>query len=206
MSATPAVPRYESMIDFFSRSRPAYWLTTLRTRGALAGHVDEPLPALVQEQIATFVSRLNHCSYCTRSHGCDVEVLGGELAAIEAAAADLDSAPLDEKLRALLRLVRTLVLQPQEFGAQHWQQALDAGCSARELEAAIYVTAQFQFMNTIATGNLIPATPLQVARDLAEKRQGPEGYGVVVHEVERRSGLHTQIEVRVEAHDPDRGK
>jgi len=68
------------------------------------------------------------------------------------------------------------------------------------------VTAQFQFMNTIATGNLIPATPLQVARDLAAKRQGPEGYGVVVREIERRTGVHTRLELRVEAHDPDRAQ
>lgn len=192
-------PRFESMIDFFARSRPVYWLTSLLTRRAIAAHVEEPLAPLTQEQIATFVSRLNHCSYCARSHACDVEVLGGDLAAIDAAVTDLDAAPLDDRLRALFRFVRALVREPDTFGPADWERALVAGWSAAELEAAVYVTAQFQFMNTIATGNLIPATPLEVARDLAARRQGPEGYGVVVREVEQRSGVRVRVNVEVTA-------
>jgi uncharacterized peroxidase-related enzyme len=183
------------MAHFFTKSRTEFWLAQMLTQRMVEQIGNDPLPPLLRQQIATFVSHLNHCVYCSASHSADVEILGGDPDAIGKAAADLDAAPLDEKMRALLRFVRGLVNDSSEFGEDDWHQAIDAGWSNDELESAIYVAAWFQFMNTIATGNLIPATDKKTALALARSRQKPEMYGELVSKLEKLIGKSISLNI-----------
>jgi uncharacterized peroxidase-related enzyme len=159
---------------------------------------NDSLPPLLRQQIATFVSRLNQCVYCSASHSADIDVLGGDPLAIEQAVSDLDAAPVDDKLRELFRFVRMLITNPDDFGQGDWNRAMKAGWRNDELESAIYVTAWFQFMNTIATGNLIPATDRETALELARSRQKPEMYRELVDSLERMIGK--KISINIESH------
>lgn len=195
MTANNLPPNVTSMADFFSKSRTEFWLAQMQTQRMMENLGVDPLPPLLRQQIATYVSRLNQCVYCSASHSADIDVLGGDALAIEQAVSDLDAAPVDEKIREIFRFVRTLVSKPVNFGEQDWQQAMDAGWSKDELESAIYVAAWFQFMNTIATGNLVPATDRETALALARSRQTPEMYKELVNSLEELIGKKLSLTI-----------
>lgn len=175
----------KSMAEFFTKSRTEFWLAQMLTQRMVEEIADDPLPPLLRQEIATFVSHLNHCIYCSASHSADVEILGGDVDAVSRAAADLGTAPVDGKKRALFAFIKTLVAGSGGFGADDWNLAMDAGWRHEELESAIYVAAWYQFMNTIATGNLIPATDRETALALARSRQKPEMYDELVNKLEK---------------------
>lgn len=185
MPDTNRPPNVTSMAHFFSKSRTEFWLAQMLTQRMVEQTGKDPLPPLLRQEIATFVSRLNHCTYCTASHSADVEILGGDVDAISAAAGNLRDAPIDAKKRALFAFVRKIVDSPDEFGEADWHEAMDAGWRNDELESAIYVAAWYQFMNTIATGNLIPATDRETALALARSRQKPEMYDELIGKLEK---------------------
>lgn len=195
MTGNNRPPNVASMADFFSKSRTEFWLAQIQTQRMMEQLGNDPLSPLLRQQIATFVSRLNQCVYCSVSHSADVEILGGDVDAIAEAAVDLDAAPLDEKTRALFRFVRTIINSPDDFGERDWQQAMDTGWRNDELESAIYVVAWFQLMNTIATGNLIPATDAETALALARSRQKPEMYKGLVDSLEELIGKTVSLTI-----------
>jgi len=188
-------PNVASMAEFFTKSRTEFWLAQIQTQQMVEQLGTDPLPPLLRQEIATFVSRLNQCVYCSVSHSADVEILGGDVDAIAEAAVDLDAAPLDEKTRALFRFVRSMIESPEEFGEHDWRKAMDSEWRNDELESAIYVAAWFQFMNTIATGNLIPATDAETALALARSRQKPEMYKGLVDSLEEQIGKTVSLNV-----------
>ena len=188
-------PNVNSMADFFTKSRTEFWLAQMQTQRMHEQLGNEPLPPLLRQQIATFVSRLNQCVYCSVSHSADVEILGGDVDAIKQAAADLEAAPLDEKMLGLFGFLRKIIKSPDKFGEHDWRQAMDSGWRSDELESAIYVAAWFQFMNTIATGNLIPATDKDTALELARSRQKPEMYKELVDKLEKLIGKTVSLTI-----------
>lgn len=200
MTSSNTLPDASSMADFFSKSRPEFWLANIQNQKMMQRLGADPLPQLLRQQIATYVSRLNECVYCTSSHACDVEILGGDVDAIEQAVCNLNTAQLDDKTRELFRFVRTLVSSSGLFGKADWSQALDAGWRSDELESAVYVAAWFQFMNTIATGNLIPATDKETALELARSRQRPERYEALVKSLEEQIGKTVRLTIE-DRHD-----
>lgn len=195
MTGSNLPPNVSSMADFFSKSRTEFWLAQMQSQRMVEQLGNDSLPPLLRQQIATFVSRLNQCVYCSASHSADVDILGGDPLAIEQAVSDLDAAPLDDKNREIFRFVRTLVSNPDNFEEKDWQRAMDAGWRKDELESAIYVAAWFQFMNTIATGNLIPATDRETALDLARSRQKPEMYKELVNSLEKLIGKKLSLTI-----------
>lgn len=195
MTDSNTLPDVSSMPDFFSQSRPEFWLANIQNQKMVEQLGLDPLPPLLCQQIATYVSHLNECVYCSSSHACDIEILGGDVDAIDQAVRNLDTAQLDDKTRELFRFVRTLVSSSGLFGKADWRQALDAGWRNDELESAIYVAAWFQFMNTIATGNLIPATDRETAREVARSRQQPERYAALVNSLEEQIGKTVRLTI-----------
>jgi uncharacterized peroxidase-related enzyme len=193
VTASNAAPNVSSMAEFFTRSRTEFWLVQMQSQRMVEQLGNDSLPPLLRQQIATFVSRLNQCVYCSASHSADIDVLGGDPLEIEQAVSDLDAAPIDDKHRELFRFVRTLVKDPDNFGEGDWNRAMDAGWRNDELESAIYTAAWFQFMNTIATGNLIPATDRETALELARSRQKPEMYKELVDSLEQLIGKKVSV-------------
>jgi hypothetical protein len=68
--------------------------------------------------------------------------------------ADLETAPIDERLRETLRFLETMTLCPEELDAG---PALSAGVSREALRDAAYVCAAFNLISRFA--DAIGATP-----------------------------------------------
>lgn len=110
-----------------------------------------------RELIAAYVSGLNACGYCHGVHSVTAEACGIAAGAAPAALADLDTAPVDDRMRPVLRYVGKLTRTPSEIGRADAEEVLAAGWDERALHYAVMVCALFNFMNRMVDGHGISA-------------------------------------------------
>jgi len=63
---------------------------------------------------------------------------------------DYRTAPIDEKLRAMLGLLETFTLSPDQLSANHVRQVLDAGVTRDQVRDAFYVAFLFNTYDRLA--------------------------------------------------------
>jgi len=111
-----------------------------------------PFSAGERELIAAYVSGVNACGYCHGVHTKTAEAFGIEPGVLEAALADLDSAPVDERLRPVLRYVGKLTATPSRMTQADADAVFAAGWDEQALYDAVMVCALFNFMNRMVDG------------------------------------------------------
>ncbi len=155
MPHLPSLPGDATLMDVFRRfpdtSRPllAYHETVMNG--------PSPFTPAERELIAAYVSGLNACAYCHGVHTRVAEEHGVPEGVLAAALADLDTAPVAERLRPVLRFVAALTRTPAATGAEHVDAVFAAGWDERALHDAIMVCALFNLMNRMVEGHGITA-------------------------------------------------
>ncbi len=99
-----------------------------------------------RELMAAVVAQANECEWCTKAHTAVAEGAYRDRAKVSAALADLDTAAINEPLRATLRMLRKLTKE-HTVDADDMRVLLDAGASRAQIEDALAVSFAF---NTIA--------------------------------------------------------
>lgn len=112
-----------------------------------------PFTAGERELIAAYVSGRNACGYCHGVHTVTAEACGIAAGAAPAAVADLDTAPVDERMRPVLRFAGKLTAAPSSVTKADADEVLAAGWDERALHHAIMVCALFNFMNRMVEGH-----------------------------------------------------
>jgi len=127
--------------------RPDFWraqgITHEAMRGPSAWSVGD------RELMAALVARTNGCQWCTAAHS---EVAAGayrDRARVDAVLAELDTAPIEEPLRATLKLLRTLARE-RTVGADDVRAVLAAGVSRAQIEDALAVAFAFNMTTRLA--------------------------------------------------------
>ncbi len=150
MSLFPSLPDTPHLGDVFKKFpemvAPILEYHELLLRG------ESPLSIGERELIAGFVSGLNACAFCFGSHKIIASRFGIDEALIDALVADIDTAPVDEKLKPVLHYVKKLTTLPAKMVEQDAKAVFDAGWSERALYDAVQVCAIFNFMNRIIEG------------------------------------------------------
>jgi uncharacterized peroxidase-related enzyme len=118
-----------------------------------------PFSAAERELIAAYVSGVNACGYCHGVHTATAEAFGVEPGLLAAALADLDTAPVDEALRPVLRYVGKLTSTPALMTEADAAAVFAAGWDERALHDAVLVCALFNFMNRMVDGLGVRADP-----------------------------------------------
>jgi uncharacterized peroxidase-related enzyme len=113
---------------------------------------DSPLTVAERELIAAYVSGLNDCGYCHGIHTATAEAFGVPEGLLSAALTDLDAAPVDEKLKPVLRYVGILTRSPSRLAESDAAAVFAAGWDERALHDAVMVCALFNFMNRMVEG------------------------------------------------------
>jgi uncharacterized peroxidase-related enzyme len=113
-----------------------------------------PSPFTVGERelIAAYVSGVNACTYCHGVHAATAEAFGVPPGLLAAALADLDTAPVDERLRPVLRYVGKLTSTPSQMTQEDADAVYAAGWDEQALHDAVLVCALFNFMNRMVDG------------------------------------------------------
>ncbi len=150
MTLFPSLPKTAHLADVFKafpdQVRPLLAYHDALLRG------DSPLSVAERELIAAFVSGLNACSFCFGAHKVYAEAFGVEEGVLDALVADIDAAPVDDRLKPLLRYVAKLKDLPPKLTADDAKAVYDAGWSEQALYDAIQVAGLFHLMNRIIEG------------------------------------------------------
>jgi AhpD family alkylhydroperoxidase len=109
-----------------------------------------------RELMAAYVSKVNESAFCIGAHTATAGQAYQDGPKVAAALADLESAPVEEPLRATLRMLGKLTADGK-LTAEDMREVLAAGVSPQQVEDALAVCAAF---NT--TGRLADAFGFQV--------------------------------------------
>jgi uncharacterized peroxidase-related enzyme len=102
-----------------------------------------------RELMAAFVSKVNQCAFCVGAHTATAGQAYQDGAKVQAALADLESASIDESLRATLRMLGKLTREGN-VSAGDMRQVMSAGVSRQQIEDALAVCAAFNTTDRLA--------------------------------------------------------
>ena len=140
------------------------------TQGIMRGPA--PITPALRELIATYTSYLNHCDFCMKSHAAiSAELLGSE-DLVAAVLRDVDSSPLPENEKALLRFVRKVTIDLPNYSEVDAERVRAAGWSDEGIFYVITVCALFSFYNRWITASGVHAV----------SDEGHRSYGKVLAE------------------------
>lgn len=110
-----------------------------------------------REMIAAFTSELNASEYCFIGHSRAAVKLGTDPGVFEPLLDDIETAPVRDQMKPLLRFVKKLTLTPATITQADADAVFDAGWDEQSLHEAICVCARFSMMNRLTLGHgLIP--------------------------------------------------
>lgn len=127
--------------DFYGRAGNR--LTHEAMRGPSAWSVGD------RELMAAVVSQTNRSEFCIGAHTATAAGAYGDREKVAAVLADLDTAPIEEPLRATLRLLRK-VTQEGTVAADDVRAVLSAGATREQIEDALAVCFSFNVTNRLA--------------------------------------------------------
>src|SRR6056297_3996074 len=150
MPFLPSLPDPAHLSDLYARFPDNVQPLMIYTDGLL--RAEGGMSVGERELIATYVSALNACTFCTGAHRAYAEVFGIDAGLIDALIEDVESAPVDDRLRPVLAYVARLNTLPSKLVKRDAQAVFDAGWSEAALYEAVQVCALFNMMNRIIEG------------------------------------------------------
>ena len=102
-----------------------------------------------RELMAAVVSAANESPFCIAAHSATSGLWYGDRAKVAAALADLDTAPIEEPLRATLRMLGKLTRE-HTIDADDIREVLSAGVSRAQIEDALAVCLAFDITARLA--------------------------------------------------------
>ncbi len=110
-----------------------------------------------RELMAAYVSKMNACAFCVGAHTATAAMAYQDEAKVQAVLADLETAPIEEPLRATLRLLGKLTCE-QTVNVDDMRAVLAASVSREQIEDALAVCFAFNTTDRLADafGFLVP--------------------------------------------------
>lgn len=148
------VPGIRSAFQFRPETaRPMLDLAEVLLRG------DNTLTPGEREIIATHVSHRNGCHFCMSSHrAAAAHLLDRDYGLVDAAVRTPESAPISDKLRALLVVAGQVAESGRAVTDEAVEAARAAGATDREIHDAVLIAAAFCMFNRYVDG-LAALTP-----------------------------------------------
>ncbi len=131
-------PKAREALGLFSRS-------FMRNEGRLT-------PA-DKEMIAAFSSLLNDSEYCYAGHSRVAINLGTDPGVFDPLVENIDTAPVRDELKPLLKFIRILTLTPAKITQADADAVFAAGWDEQSFHEAIAVCARFAMMNRLTLGH-----------------------------------------------------
>ena len=120
---------------------------------ALMGDPDSELSVGEQELIGAFAAGMRGCTHCYSAHYPIAIAYGIDPEVFENLIHDFEAAPVDEKMRPILRYVRKLVKEPHKLMQADADAIFEAGWAERTLTDVVLICCLFMFMTTLMIGH-----------------------------------------------------
>jgi uncharacterized peroxidase-related enzyme len=127
--------------------RPGFYGGGPLTHEAMRGQSDWSVGD--RELMAAYVSKANQCPFCVSAHTATSTMWYGDQTHVAATLADVDTAPVDEPLRATLRMLGKLA-QQNSIDANDIHAVLDASVSPDQIKDALAVSLAFNITDRLA--------------------------------------------------------
>ena len=106
-----------------------------------------------RELTAAYVSSLNSCQYCTRSHSAfAAEYFNGNSALVEQVKINMETAPISEKMKAFLRIAAKVQKNAQTVSSGDILAAKKLGATENEIHDIVLIAAAFCMYNRYVDG------------------------------------------------------
>jgi AhpD family alkylhydroperoxidase len=102
-----------------------------------------------RELMAAYVSKINESAFCIGAHTATASRAYQDGAKVQAVLTDLDSAPVEEPLRATLRMVGKLTSEGT-LSVPDMREVLSAGVAPEQIEDALAVCVAFNTIGRLA--------------------------------------------------------
>jgi uncharacterized peroxidase-related enzyme len=124
-----------------------------RTRAEhLMRKADSAFTVAERELIAAYVSGVNACTFCASTHEAAAEALGVASDLFPALLADVDSAPVADRLKPVLHFVRKLTLTTTRMVQADADAVFAAGWEERDFHLAILICGLSTIYNRLLEG------------------------------------------------------
>ncbi len=141
------LPGITGLLEFRKdTAQPIRDLTQLLLRGP------STLTEAERELIATIVSHGNECRFCTAAHAATVNELLYESNTVERVLNDVESAPISEKMKALLVIAKRTQETGRNVTPSHIERAKQAGATDLEIHDTVLIAALFCLYNRYVDG------------------------------------------------------
>lgn len=127
--------------DFYGNPMSA--VTQNAMRGPSAWSVGD------RELMAAFVANTNQCEFCIKAHSAVAEAAYRDAQKVSAVLSDIETAPIEEPLRATLLMLRKLTRE-HSVDANDMRAVLAAGASRQQIEDALAVCFSFNVIGRLA--------------------------------------------------------
>jgi uncharacterized peroxidase-related enzyme len=105
-----------------------------------------------RELIATVVSSGNECTFCTTAHTAAADLLIGDTDIASRVKQDLNSAPVSDKMKALLTIASMVRESGKSVTTEAIQKAKDEGATDIEIHDTVLIAALFCLYNRYVDG------------------------------------------------------
>jgi alkylhydroperoxidase family enzyme len=129
-----------------------------------------PLSPAERELILAFAAGTAGCTFVYVAHSEVAYEWGIEDGLLDRLIDDLDSAPIEQRLKPILAFVRKLILAPKDLTQADADAVFSAGWEEKALHDAIAISARASFMQRLVEGYGFVPLSREVARRHAEKR------------------------------------
>ncbi|MET7875312.1 carboxymuconolactone decarboxylase family protein [Micromonospora profundi] len=127
--------------------KPMMELAETLLRGPLS------LPTADRELIAAYVSGRNECTYCCSAHSAFAAALLDEgMTVVDQVRADVDTAQVGAKLRALLHIAGAVQRSGREVTSELVEAARTEGATDEEIHDTVLIAAAFCMVNRYVDG------------------------------------------------------
>src|SRR5665213_1320359 len=133
------VPGIRSLVMFRPETgKPLYDLAQALLRG------DSPLSEAERELIAAYVSYLNDCMFCMKSHAAAARCLyGDQKNTVDDVLKDMQKSDVSDKLKALLYIAGMVQILGKEVTTKDIEAARKLGADDREIHDTVLIAASF---------------------------------------------------------------
>lgn len=141
------LPGITGLLEYRKDSaQPIRELTQLLLRGP------STLSEAERELIATIVSHHNSCTFCTTAHTAAADKLLGECQTTQQIKENIETAPVSEKMKALLVIARLVQESGRSVNTASIERAKKAGATDIEIHDTVLIAALFCLYNRYVDG------------------------------------------------------
>ena len=125
-----------------------------------------------KEMIAAYSSLLNDSEYCYAGHSRVAINLGTDPGVFDPLVQNIDTAPVRDELKPLLKFILTLTLTPAKVTKEDADAVFAAGWDEQSFHEAIAVCARFAMMNRLTLGHGLVVDEERRAADALKMNYG----------------------------------